>query len=65
MIELDRIEEQPGTAKAVARTDVVVVGGGPAGFAPPSAAPRGLLGDSRRALSLSGRPRLGRHGARA
>ena len=29
----DRIEETPGTAPVVARTDVVVVGGGPAGFA--------------------------------
>jgi len=33
MTELDRIEEKPGTARVVARTDVVVVGGGPAGFA--------------------------------
>ncbi len=32
MTELDRIEEKPGTAKVVARTDVVVVGRRPGRF---------------------------------
>ena len=41
MIELDRIEEQPGTAEVVARTDVVVVGRRPGGFCRrPRRAPR-------------------------
>ena len=30
---MDRIEEVPSSARVVARTDVLVVGGGPAGFA--------------------------------
>src|SRR3954465_1597577 len=33
MTPTDRIEEAPGSARIVARSDVVVVGGGPAGFA--------------------------------
>lgn len=33
MADPDRIEEGPGSARIVARSDVVVVGGGPAGFA--------------------------------
>lgn len=36
----DRIEETPGSAKIVARSDVVVVGGGPAGFSAAIAAQR-------------------------
>jgi NADPH-dependent 2,4-dienoyl-CoA reductase/sulfur reductase-like enzyme len=36
----DRIEEGPGEAPIVARSDVVVVGGGPAGFAAAIAAKR-------------------------
>ena len=36
----DRIEEGPGEARIVARSDVVVVGGGPAGFAAAIAAKR-------------------------
>ena len=36
----DRIEEVPGAARVVARTDVLVVGGGPAGFAAAIAARR-------------------------
>src|SRR5438045_6390637 len=40
MTASDRIEEAPGTARIVARTDVLVVGGGPAGFAAAVAARR-------------------------
>src|SRR5436190_1068891 len=36
----DRIEEAPGSARVVARTDVLVVGGGPAGFSAAIAAKR-------------------------
>src|SRR6476469_706039 len=36
----DRIEEVPSSARVVARTDVLVVGGGPAGFAAAIAAKR-------------------------
>ena len=36
----DRIEEVPGSARVVARSDVLVVGGGPAGFAAAIAAKR-------------------------
>ena len=62
----DIIAEAAGEARIVARSDVVVVGGGPAGFAAAIAARReGLLGHAGRALSLSRRARLGRHGAGA
>src|ERR1051325_9628221 len=37
---MDRIEEGPGSARVVARTDVLVVGGGPAGLAAAIAAKR-------------------------
>src|ERR1700752_1841828 len=37
---MDRIEEVPGSARVVARTDVLVVGGGPAGLAAAIAAKR-------------------------
>ena len=37
---MDRIEEVSGSAQVVARTDVLVVGGGPAGFAAAIAAKR-------------------------
>src|ERR1043165_7842229 len=37
---MDRIDEQPGSARVVARSDVLVVGGGPAGFAAAIAAKR-------------------------
>ena len=40
MTAIDRIEESEGTARIVARSDVVVVGGGPAGFAAAMAARR-------------------------
>jgi glycine/D-amino acid oxidase-like deaminating enzyme len=40
MTDRDRIEEGPGEARVVARADVVVVGGGPAGFAAAIAAKR-------------------------
>jgi NADPH-dependent 2,4-dienoyl-CoA reductase/sulfur reductase-like enzyme len=33
MTPSDRIEEKPGSARIVARPDVLVVGGGPAGLA--------------------------------
>src|SRR6185295_3674018 len=36
----DRIEEVPGSARVVAKSDVLVVGGGPAGFAAAIAARR-------------------------
>src|SRR5436190_14055932 len=36
----DRIEEVPGSARVVARTDVLVVGGGPSGLAAAIAARR-------------------------
>src|SRR5437588_11125411 len=36
----DRIDELPGSARVVARPDVLVVGGGPAGFAAAVAARR-------------------------
>src|SRR5207249_11000683 len=37
---MDRIEDVPGSARVVARSDVLVVGGGPAGFAAAVAAKR-------------------------
>src|SRR6202171_6277517 len=40
MTASDRIEEVPGSARIVARADVLVVGGGPAGFAAAIAARR-------------------------
>src|SRR5258708_7026674 len=40
MTPLDRIEEKPGSARIVARSDVLVVGGGPAGLAAAIAARR-------------------------